>query len=213
MRQVMPGGKLLRDIDDVGARMAPGEHERIDFAPLASRVESEALFLEPEVVSGIQRAEVSLGDGKRDEAFESLRNARERLFVDTATPLLDDAFRRLAASETALKKGDLSQAATLLSEAQPTLREVALRAPLVSVRFDLRAAAASADLGEWDRALRFVARATTRLEQLQQMSDAPEIPALLREAQRLETALRSRSRPQASAIRWLAGRTRLASSG
>jgi hypothetical protein len=196
-------------MDDVGVRLAPGERELVDFQPLAARVQAEALFLDPDVVREIGEAHRELDGGQRARAFELLGHARERLAADIGTPLLDDASHQLALAEDALKKGRRQDAASILGPLGRSLEQVGLRAPLVPVRFDLRAAAASAELGDWERARRFVARAAARLDALQGVAPGPEVPALLQEARRLEKAIEERRSPRGADLWWLAGRTRL----
>lgn len=213
MRRVLPGASLLRDLDDVGVRLVPGERLNVDIGPLAVRVEAEALFLDPAVVSGISQAEQLLREGKRKEAFVAFGQARDRLAADIGTPLVDDAGRQLAQAEDALKKGKLQQAADMLAPVGSAIDQVGLRAPLVPVRFDLRAAAASAELGDWERARRFVARAATRLEALQGATPSPVVPAVLDQTRRLERAIEDRRNPSSGDMRWLAARTRLSAQG
>jgi hypothetical protein len=213
MRRGLPGASLLRDLDDIGARLAPGEREKIDFLPLAHRVEAEALFLDPDVVRAIGDAEKQLEGGQRAEAFASLARARNRLAQDIGAPLVDTASHHLAEAEDALKKGNLVHAGELLVPIGPALEQVRLRAPLVPVRFDLRAAAASAELGDWERARRFVQRAATRLEALQGVTPGPEVPSLLEETRRMERALREPPHPRTADLRWLAAVTRLDANG
>src|SRR5262249_25654647 len=110
IRMGAPGGKLLRDIDDVGARLLPGEQGPVDVGPLSDPLQAESGFLEPSVVAAISRARAALQGGRRDEAFSSLRQAREGLAQDTGVAAIDEALQKLALGRNALRRGKPEEA-------------------------------------------------------------------------------------------------------
>jgi len=177
------------------------------YAPIAATVAEQSVYLDPQVVANVKKAESQAHAGNEQAAQSSLKLAREGLVADIALLPVEDAYSRVLAARSELEAGRRENALQLLQNVPIVLSEVQMSAPLVPAQFDLRAAAAAAEKQDWQRAQQLVGEAQKRLDEVTSTGGkaGSAIQPLAQRADKLETRLRSSSqKPKAAEIRALA---------
>ena len=192
-------------------QMQQGQMQQgVDFAPLMTTVQRYRLYLDPEAVAGIEQAQQRHQKGDHKAAQERLVKARERLVMDMALLPVEDAYARVMAARAELEEGNRDQALRLLRNVPVLMTQVETSAPLVPVRFQLRAAAMAAEQNDWQRAHQLVDRANQQFQQLLGQADqrvAQEMRPIGRQLGELEQQLQAGRRPQPRQFREIAQRT------
>jgi hypothetical protein len=204
------GSKGAGDQKGSGAAAMPA---KMEMAPLMAEITSFEAYLDPKLVANVREAEKQAKGGDDEKAARTLRLARDTLMADLAFLPLDDAYSRVVAAETDLRAGRDADALRLLQNVPIVLERVQVSAPLVPVRFNLRAAAAAAEAGDWDTTKQLVSQATDQLETI--VSAAPEgVSSDLRPIEKKISALDERlskgGKPKPKELRDLAQMTRQA---
>lgn len=168
--------------------------------------------MDPEVTAQVEEAERQLKKGDQKAAEQQLRLARQRLAADVALLPIEDAYARVQAARGELRDGHPAQAQRLLRNVPVLITHLQTTAPLVPVRFNLRAAAMAAEKGEWDRAKELVGQATRSLEQVA-AAPAPseldkELKPIVDRAKKLQSRLDKGQKPRPKEMRDLARQTR-----
>lgn len=179
------------------------------YAPLFSSIRDEAVYLDPEVAAGTDRAEQQLEQGDRQGATDELRIARAQLVDDVGLLPIEDAYARVLAAREELDRGDRASAERLLAGTPIVLAQVSARAPLVPVASSLRAAADAAMQGDDDRASELVDRASSDLRQLERQASLPAaatIRPLADRVRQVQDAMRSGREPAPDELDALAQR-------
>ena len=185
-----------------------------ELAPLVAEVQRLAVYLDPEVVARVREAQQRANAGDQQGAFDSLRMARQALAADIALLPVEDAYARVAAARAELQRGQVEFAQRLLASVPIAIARLEASAPLVPIRFDLRAAAAAAEQGSWERARMFVGRASNHLQALRSFAGVEEpgfaraISSLTERVNTLQQRIAAGARPSPGEIRDLAQRTR-----
>jgi hypothetical protein len=137
-----------------------------DLAPILAQAHQQAIYLDPQVVASVDRADEKARGGDRSGAQDSLIRARQVLAADVASAPIEDAYARVVAASAELRRGNPDRALRLLRQVPSVVDRVDVSAPMVPVRFSLRAAAAAADQGNWDQARALMNQATGGLDQI-----------------------------------------------
>ena len=203
----VPAGPVLSEL---GSNQ-PGKP--MNLAPVLGEMRSRSVWMDPEVVAGVEEAQKQLDKGNEEMAEEKLMLARQRLAADVALLPIEDAYARVQAARGELRDGRPQDAARLLRNVPLTIGHIQVAAPLVPVRFNLRAAATAAEEGNWDRAKELVNQAN---QGIQQMASAPaadqefqkEIKPIAAKAKQLTTKLEKGGKPRPKEMRDLARQTR-----
>jgi hypothetical protein len=203
----VPGGPILSHL----AANEPGQPMNI--APVLAEIQSRSVWMDPDVVAKVKKADEQAKSGEQQKAQQSLIEARERMTADIALLPIEDAYARVQAARGELRDGHPDAAVRLLRNVPLAIEHVQATAPLVPVRFNLRAAAAAADEGNWQRAQQLVDDARQRLEQLAADSaispDADkQLKAVVNRTQKLDQRLDQGKHPKPKELRDLAKQTR-----
>lgn len=143
-----------------------------DLAPILAQVHQQAIYLDPRIVDNVDQADEKSRGGDRAGAQEDLAEAQRLLAEDVASAPVEDAYARVVAASADLRRGDAERALRLLRQVPNVLDRVDVSAPMVPVRFSLRAAAAAADKGKWDQARTLMDQATGGLDQIVEVARA-----------------------------------------
>lgn len=203
-----PAGRLAAGMSALEGKLRQGE-KGIDFAPLDAEVREVSLYLDPQVVAGVEQAKRESKEDPR-KAADTLRLARDRLVLDVAMLPVEAAYARVVAAKALLAEGNVAHARRLLDVVPVTLAEVELTAPIAAARFDLRVAAAAAAAKDWKRAERLVDRAAESLRAASRGAEgelAKELEPVSRRATELEERIDGATPVEPKEIRELAQRT------
>jgi hypothetical protein len=204
----LPGEPFLGDVDTALARLGAGQ--ATDLMPLLERARERQEVLGEETLELLEGATVREQAEDLVGAAQELREARELLAEDLLLFPLDEARSHLLMARNALRVGNEGRARVQLARVPGLLEHVRATEPLVKVRWQLRAAAAAAERGDWIRARKMLAVTERRLREYR---GGPEDPltgtiALLRaDIRLLLEQMRGRERPSPEVIRQLAHRT------
>lgn len=190
----------------------------IDLAPIFSTMRSTSVFVDPAVVAQVEEAKKRADKGDQAAAQEQLRLARSSLAADIALLPVESAYAYVVAAQSELRNGQTARATELLRNVPLVMEHVTMTAPLVPVRFDLRAAAAAAEANDWTRAGELVESAKQDLQQLASspVADQQEqkmLQSLAKKVTDIDRRIDSGKKPQPREIRDLAKQTRPASTG
>lgn len=134
--------------------------------PLASAVQANKIYLQPQLVSNVSQAQQALQAGDDQRAALELKDASDALYSDIGLRPIDDALSSLTAAQQALQKNDTAGALQQLHGANQISEKLKLEAPLVPVRFELRAAADAANNHQHHHAQTLVQNAGDELRHL-----------------------------------------------
>lgn len=183
-----------------------------DLAPIVAQVRQEAVYMDPQVVAGTEQAQERMKSGDKEAASEKLRLARQTLVADVALLPVEDAYARVMAAQAELQQGHKDRALRLLQNVPITIEQVSVAAPMVPVRFNLRAAAAAVEAGKWKTAQQLVGEAANTLQRIKQnvtdSSVAQEIQPLASKVQDMEKRMDSNNKPKPQELVQLAQQTR-----
>jgi hypothetical protein len=203
----VPAGPVLSEL-------GPNEPGKpMDVAPLLAEVQSRSVWMDPDVVAKVDKANKQAKSGEKEAATQSLLEARQRLTADVALLPIEDAYSRVQAARGELRDGHAESALRLLRNVPVAIEHVQATAPLVPVRFNLRAAAAAAEKGSWQEAEALVEQARKDLEALASNSAAPaelhkELKPVVKQAQKIDQRFDQGKRPAPKELRELAQQTR-----
>jgi hypothetical protein len=182
-----------------------------DLATISSQAHQMSVYLDPEVVRNVDRAEEKTKAGDRSGAEENLATARKRLEADVATTPVENAYARVMAARAELRVGDSDRALRLLRDVPEVVDRVDVTAPMVPARFNLRAAAAAAEAGNWPEARNLVDQAAGTLEQISTAPSASNVQGKLQpmveRAKSLQRRFDQGRKPKPREMRDLARRT------
>lgn len=180
--------------------------------PVTAEIENQSVYMDPRVAAGFEKAAQSMQKGDQQAAQKQMQLAYQQLVADIALLPIEEAYARVSAAQQELNEGNTQRALRMLQQVPVITEQIRISAPLVPVRFNLRAAALAAQHGQWDTAQTLVNDATqilTRVEgsdattqQLQQ-----QLRPMLQQAQRLQKQMEQGKKPQPSALRQLANQT------
>ncbi len=185
-----------------------------ELAPILAQAHQQAVYLDPEVVRSVDRADEKARTGDRAGAQENLVMAQRQLGEDVACAPIEDAYARVVAARAELRGGNSDRALRLLRQVPLVVDRVDVSAPMVPVRFSLRAAAAAAARGNWDQARTLVNQAAGALEQIASAPSASgvqnELKPVVSRARVLQKRFDSGRRVRPQQLHELAQRTRTA---
>lgn len=198
-----PAGKLLREL---------GDDTSLDVAPILSELRASHVYIDPSIAAKVEDANKKTKAGDRAAAAQDLRLARSMLIADLALLPVEEAYSRVLAARAELRDGDRDRALRLLQNVPVVIQSVTTTAPLVPVRFDLRAAAEAAEAGNWEQAGQLIEQAKTQLESATAMPGAPnmqkELATVLKKVRDLDRRIDAGKKPRPSEMRDLAKQTR-----
>jgi hypothetical protein len=202
----VPEGEILRELGS----NEPGKP--LNLAPVLAEMRSRSVWMDPEIVAQVEAANRKMKEGDQQGANEQLMLARQRLAADVALLPIEDAYARVQAARGELKEGHPEQARRLLRNVPLVVSHVQATAPLVPVRFNLRAAATAAEAGDWGKANELVDQASKGLEQVAS-APAPkqfdkELKPIVDRLERLNRRLDDGKKPRPKEFRELAKQTR-----
>ena len=201
----VPAGTVLSQL----GTNEPGEP--MDLAPVVSEVQAQSVWMDPEVVANVEEAQRQMEKGNQAAAEQKLLLAREKLVADVALLPLEDAYARVQAARAELRDGRPEYAARLLEGVPLAIQHIQVATPIVPVRFNLRAAAAAAEEGNWDKAGELVNQATATLNEMAAAPGSDEMKkdmeSLAKRAERLNSRLEQGRKPRPTEMRDLARRT------
>ncbi|HSP78946.1 MAG TPA: hypothetical protein VLQ93_10475 [Myxococcaceae bacterium] len=203
----LPGEPFIGEMDTALARLEAGEVA--DLKPLLARARERREVLGTETLELLEEAAERREAGDLLGAAENLRAARELVAEDLLLLPLDEARARLLAARNALRAGDDERALGLLTGVTDLLGNVRAMEPLVLVRWQLRAAATEAELGNWDRARELLAIVVRRLENYRGGPNEPltgTVEIMEAETRILLAQTRGQDKPTPKEIRRLANR-------
>lgn len=112
--------------------------------PLASAVQANRIYLQPQLIGSVGEAQGSLQAGDEQRAALDLKTASDALYNDVALHPIDQSLDNLAAAQKSLQGNNTAQLLKQLKAANQIDEKLKLEGPLVPVRFELRAAADAA---------------------------------------------------------------------
>jgi hypothetical protein len=187
-------------------------HTKNDYAPLMTTLATEQVYLDPQVVANVKQAQQHQQAGNQQQAQQNLQLARDKMIADVALLPVEDAFSRVVAARSELQAGRTDNALELLNDLPLMLTQVQVSAPLVPVRFDLRAAADAAQHGDWSRATQLLDQADKQLQAVaaagQGSKQASQLKPLVNRADQLSARADSKQKPRPREINALADELR-----
>lgn len=175
------------------------------YVPLMAEIQTQSVYLDPQVVAKVEQAQKQAEGGDAQAAQQSLRLARDQMVADIALLPVEDAYSRVLAARAELEAGRKQNALQLLQNLPVVLAEVQVSAPLVPVRFNLRAAAAAAEAKNWERAQALLSQAETQLDSVVSSGQgAKELRPIADKAEKIRTRMESGNKPKPREIRALA---------
>lgn len=204
------GSDVLEEVQKAHEGVAQGQ-EGIDFAPLSAVVQNRQVFMDPQVVAGVDKAQKQYQDGNARQSSETLRLAQDALVTDMALLPVEASYARVIAAQSLLEEGKREEAGRLLGGVPITLQEWQVRSPLVTVRFNLRAAAAAADAKDPTQVQTLITTASTQFQQVMQAAQsdfAKQLKPIGDQLKRLRTQAENGKQVKGDDLRSLADRTR-----
>lgn len=208
---LLPGETFAASID-AAIEAIRNDPATADFTALQTQAEELRARLDPAIFQAVEDARFALLAGDAERAGTRLEEARKAFGADTQRTELAAARALLDRAGEEVADRDFAAAERSLAEASAAADRLGALAPFVPIRWELRAAARSAEEGDWDAAERLLAAAVTQIEDLSRVN-AALAGQLLDDARRLLDGWKRQQLPSPEQIWDLALRTLEATAG